>query len=84
LPYLDYDREEIWSRLSIRIAGALFLVGVATVWVRDSESVALDSCLDHGGCWDRISHVCRLNEPDAISLCMRSDPAGDAGQLSQP
>jgi hypothetical protein len=31
----------------------------------------VDSCLDSGGCWDKVDKVCRKSEPNAQELCDR-------------
>lgn len=31
----------------------------------------VDSCLDSGGCWDKVDNVCRKSEPNAQELCDR-------------
>lgn len=32
----------------------------------------VDSCMDHGGCWDATDKICRKNEPNAQELCDRN------------
>ncbi|MCM2281420.1 MAG: S41 family peptidase [Bdellovibrionaceae bacterium] len=33
----------------------------------------VDSCLDSGGCWDKVDNVCRKSEPNAQELCDRKN-----------
>lgn len=50
------------------------LLGTACIAVFAFFLVAcdkVDSCLDSGGCWDKVDNVCRKSEPNAQELCDR-------------
>lgn len=38
---------------------------------KDPNFMAIDTCMDHGGCWDSVENVCRKDESNAQELCDR-------------
>lgn len=57
-----------------KIAGILILLFAVVMfllpWFR--EFMAIDRCLDNGGCWDYRELQCRSQEANAQELCDRS------------
>lgn len=56
--------------IGLLIFGVMFLA--IFIWAMNSGWVWVDSCLDMGGCWDQIDHICRRDESNAQALCDRS------------
>lgn len=49
---------------SILAVSTLIAVGI---WMKGN--LAVDRCLDSGGCWDEMGKTCRKDEPNAQEPC---------------
>ena len=54
------------------LAGYLGLLFVAHDF--NTGFLAIERCLDGGGCWDDVADLCRKYEVDAQALCDRGNP----------
>ncbi len=60
------------------LAGYLWLLFVAQDF--NTDFLAIDGCLDGGGCSDDVVGLCRKHEVDAQALCDRGNPRRGASK----
>ena len=64
---------------SLTFTAAAIIAVLGIVWgvailfgQKANDGLAIDNCLDGGGCWDERDQVCRKTESNAQALCDRS------------
>ncbi len=58
----------------VLIISSLVLASFLIYQIFFKDFLAIDGCLDEGGCWDYQNRVCRNEESNAQELCDRANP----------